>query len=105
MAAMLVLPLTFTATPAVGASKTNKPSTSKVKKSAKKVSKKSAKKSSKKNAKCDSNYSGCVPVASDVDCKPGSGDGPAYISAPVKILKNDPYRLDFDKDGIGCEKD
>ena len=26
---------------------------------------------------CDPNYSGCVPIASDVDCAGGSGDGPA----------------------------
>jgi hypothetical protein len=26
---------------------------------------------------CDPNYSGCVPIAKDVDCEGGSGDGPA----------------------------
>src|SRR5690606_30166221 len=30
---------------------------------------------------CDPNYSGaCVPIASDVDCGGGSGDGPAYLN-------------------------
>ena len=101
LAAVIMIPLATTALPASGASKSSKISTSKTKK----TSKKTAKKTSKKIAKCDSNYSSCVPVASDVDCQPGSGDGPAYISAPVKILRNDPYRLDFDKDGIGCERD
>src|SRR5690349_14207458 len=29
---------------------------------------------------CDPNYSGaCVPIASDVDCLGGSGNGPAYV--------------------------
>lgn len=37
-----------------------------------------------KNSNCDSNYSGaCVPIASDVDCTGGSGNGPAYVSGPV----------------------
>lgn len=58
----------------------------------------------KTTAKCDTNYSGCVPVASDVDCKPGSGNGPAYLSTPVKVLKKDIYRLDADHDGIACER-
>ena len=52
---------------------------------------------------CDPNYSGCVPVASDVDCAGGSGDGPAYVKGPVKVIGKDIYRLDRDGDGIGCE--
>lgn len=33
---------------------------------------------------CDPNYSGaCVPIASDVDCEGGSGNGPAYVKGPV----------------------
>ena len=36
---------------------------------------------------CDSNYSGaCVPVASDVDCDGGSGNGPAYVRGPVTVV-------------------
>src|SRR6476620_2767271 len=43
---------------------------------------------------CDSNYSGaCVPVASDVDCAGGSGNGPAYVSGPVTVVGNDIYGL------------
>ena len=54
---------------------------------------------------CDPNYSGaCVPVASDVDCASGSGDGPAYISKPVRVVGLDIYGLDRDHDGIGCER-
>ncbi|MFJ5955395.1 hypothetical protein ACIQC5_05480 [Paenarthrobacter sp. NPDC092416] len=53
---------------------------------------------------CDPNYSGCVPVASDVDCAGGSGNGPAYVRGPVTVVGSDIYGLDSDKDGIGCEK-
>jgi hypothetical protein len=52
---------------------------------------------------CDANYSGCVPIASDVDCAGGSGNGPAYVSGPVRVIGSDIYGLDNDKDGIGCE--
>jgi len=52
---------------------------------------------------CDSNYSGCVPIASDVDCAGGSGNGPAYVSGPVQVIGSDVYGLDRDGDGLGCE--
>jgi hypothetical protein len=53
---------------------------------------------------CHPNYSGaCVPIASDVDCLPGSGNGPAYVSGPVQVIGSDVYGLDRDNDGIGCE--
>ena len=52
---------------------------------------------------CDPNYSGCVPIASDVDCAGGNGNGPAYIKGPVKVIGKDIYGLDTDRDGIGCE--
>ena len=52
---------------------------------------------------CDPNYSGCVPVANDVDCAGGNGNGPAYVKGPVKVIGKDIYRLDRDGDGIGCE--
>ncbi|MFC9687768.1 G5 domain-containing protein [Kribbella sp. NPDC056951] len=52
---------------------------------------------------CDPNYSGCVPVASDVDCSGGSGNGPEYVDGPVTVTGSDIYRLDSDHDGIGCE--
>jgi hypothetical protein len=54
--------------------------------------------------KCDPNYSGaCVPIASDVDCASGSGNGPAYVSGPVYVVGNDIYGLDRDGNGVGCE--
>ncbi|MEO6086564.1 MAG: hypothetical protein ABIQ18_25965 [Umezawaea sp.] len=52
---------------------------------------------------CDPNYSGCVPIASDVDCEGGSGNGPAYVRGPVQVIGSDIYKLDNDHDGIGCE--
>ncbi|GHJ50384.1 hypothetical protein Cs7R123_77260 [Catellatospora sp. TT07R-123] len=53
--------------------------------------------------KCDPNYSGCVPIASDVDCAGGSGNGPAYVQGPVRVIGRDIYGLDNDHDGIACE--
>jgi resuscitation-promoting factor RpfB len=52
---------------------------------------------------CDSNYDPCVPVASDVDCAGGSGNGPAYVSGPVYVIGSDVYDLDRDGDGIACD--
>jgi uncharacterized protein YabE (DUF348 family) len=53
---------------------------------------------------CDPNYSGgCVPIASDVDCSGGSGNGPAYVQGPVTVVGDDIYDLDRDSDGLGCE--
>lgn len=53
---------------------------------------------------CDPNYTGaCVPIASDVDCAGGSGNGPAYVQGPVRVVGSDIYGLDHDKDGVGCE--
>jgi len=53
---------------------------------------------------CDPNYSGaCVPIASDVDCASGSGNGPEYVSGPVYVIGYDKYDLDGDGDGVGCE--
>lgn len=53
---------------------------------------------------CDSNYADvCVPIASDVDCAGGSGNGPAYIDGPLRIVGTDIYDLDRDGDGIACD--
>jgi resuscitation-promoting factor RpfB len=55
---------------------------------------------------CDPNYGGgCVPIASDVDCAGGSGNGPAYVQGPVTVIGSDIYDLDRDGDGVGCETD
>ncbi|WP_327038001.1 G5 domain-containing protein [Micromonospora maris] len=59
----------------------------------------------KEAPRCDPNYAGaCVPIASDVDCAGGSGNGPAYVEGPVRVIGNDIYDLDRDGDGIGCDR-
>ncbi|HEY9465838.1 MAG TPA: G5 domain-containing protein [Vicinamibacterales bacterium] len=58
----------------------------------------------KQTQQCDPNYSGaCVPIASDVDCAGGGGNGPAYVQGPVRVIGTDIYDLDRDGDGIGCD--
>lgn len=56
------------------------------------------------SASCHPSYVGtCVPLASDVDCPGGKGDGPAYVG-PVRVVGDDEYGLDRDLDGVGCEQ-
>ena len=45
-----------------------------------------------------------MPVAADVDCAGGSGNGPAYVSGPVTVVGSDVYDLDRDGDGIACDR-
>ncbi|SMC52841.1 hypothetical protein SAMN05661093_00384 [Kibdelosporangium aridum] len=52
---------------------------------------------------CHPNYEPCVPVARDVDCKGGSGNGPEYVDGPIRVIGKDVYGLDDNKNGIGCE--
>jgi hypothetical protein len=54
---------------------------------------------------CTPGYSPCLPPASDYDCWGGSGNGPAYTAPGVvyKVTGSDPYGLDADNDGNGCE--
>ena len=52
---------------------------------------------------CNANYSGCVPVAVDVDCV-GGGNGPAYQRSPVRVVGIDIYHLDLDNDGQACTR-
>ena len=56
----------------------------------------------KSQSNCSPHYSGCVPIASDVDCAGGSGNGPAY-TGEVRVIGSDIYGLDRDGDGWGCE--
>lgn len=51
---------------------------------------------------CTSGYSPCLPPAPDYDCAGGSGDGPKYTGT-VSVTDSDPYDLDSDGDGVGCE--
>jgi endonuclease YncB( thermonuclease family) len=46
-------------------------------------------------AHCMTGYAPCLPVVADLDC----GD----IDGPVRVTGSDPYRLDADGDGIGCD--
>lgn len=57
------------------------------------------------NSGCDPSYPDvCIPPgAADYDCAGGSGNGPNYISGPLRVLPPDPHDLDRDGDGIGCE--
>jgi hypothetical protein len=52
---------------------------------------------------CDPNYSGCVPIDSDVDCAGGEGNGPSYVAGPIDVIGTDIYDLDRDGNGIACE--
>jgi len=54
---------------------------------------------------CTPGYSPCIPPGSDVDCAGGSGNGPRYVDGPVSVDpgSSDPYDLDSDNDGTGCE--
>jgi hypothetical protein len=54
---------------------------------------------------CHPSYEGaCLdPTASDYDCAGGSGNGPKYVQGPVRVRPPDPFDLDADDDGLGCE--
>jgi hypothetical protein len=47
---------------------------------------------------CEPGYSPCVPIVSDLDCSqiPDS-------KKPIHVTGSDPYSLDADGDGLGCE--
>ena len=57
---------------------------------------------------CHPAYSGCVPIASEVDCAGGSETGPVYQHYRVEVLNpgNDPYHLNDDpeEDNLGCDR-
>jgi micrococcal nuclease len=48
---------------------------------------------------CMAGYSPCLPITGDLDCE----DVRALGKAPVTVRGDDPYRLDGDDDGYGCE--
>ena len=50
-------------------------------------------------ANCHPSYTPCLPVVGDLDC----ADIRALGVAPVRVTGSDPYRLDGDGDGYGCE--
>ncbi len=47
---------------------------------------------------CEPGYTPCLPVVADLDC----GDIAESLK-PIHVTGSDPYRLDGDGDGIGCE--
>lgn len=57
----------------------------------------------KPTSNCHPSYSGCLKMnAGDYDCAGGSGNGPNYTGA-VRVYGSDPFDLDRDNDGWGCE--
>jgi hypothetical protein len=54
---------------------------------------------------CDPNYAGqCLKDGiGDYDCSSGSGNGPNYVYGTVRVVGADPFGLDRDDDGLGCE--
>jgi len=56
---------------------------------------------------CTSGYSPCLVYhgGADYDCYGGSGDGPYYTEPGIvyTVSGSDPYGLDADNDGSGCE--
>ena len=47
--------------------------------------------------RCHSSYAGqCLPIVADLDCPD--------IQGTVRVVGPDVYRLDADRDGIGCER-
>ena len=54
---------------------------------------------------CHPNYQGaCLdPNASDYDCLGGGGNGPKFVDRTVRVVGDDPFDLDRDNDGFGCD--
>jgi|SRR5215207_3767521 len=40
----------------------------------------------------------------DYDCAGGTGNGPNYVREPIRVLPPDPFDLDRNGDGTGCEQ-
>jgi hypothetical protein len=51
--------------------------------------------SSSSSTQCNPNYEPCIPIAPDLSC--------SDIQMRVQIIGDDPYGLDRDGDGFGCE--
>ncbi|MBX6391208.1 MAG: hypothetical protein IRZ08_19825 [Frankia sp.] len=54
---------------------------------------------------CHPSYPGaCLRAdAEDYDCEGGEGNGPYYVQGPIRVEGSDPFGLDHDGDGTGCE--
>ena len=53
---------------------------------------------------CTPGYSPCLPPRPDYDCANRPGDGPGYAKGYYSVETPDPYDLDYDNDGLGCEE-
>ena len=55
---------------------------------------------------CDPSYPDvCLdPAVEDYDCAGGSGNGPEYVDGPTRVRLPDPFDLDGDGDGWGCDR-
>ena len=40
----------------------------------------------------------------DYDCSSGRGNGPNYVTGPLRVEGADPFGLDADGNGVGCER-
>jgi hypothetical protein len=56
-------------------------------------------------AQCDPSYPDvCLdPAVEDYDCASGTGNGPGYVEGPIRVRPPDPFDLDREGDGWGCE--
>ena len=61
---------------------------------------------------CHPNYPGGIDAATggcirsgvgDYDCSGGSGNGPNYVRGTTRVTGGDPFDLDRDNDGTGCD--
>jgi hypothetical protein len=54
---------------------------------------------------CHKSYKGaCLKTGiGDYDCGGGRGNGPDYVWKTVRVVGPDVFRLDADRDGLGCE--
>jgi endonuclease YncB( thermonuclease family) len=54
---------------------------------------------------CDPSYPGaCLKDGiGDYDCAGGGGDGPNFVEGPIQVRRPDPFRLDSNHNGTGCE--
>jgi hypothetical protein len=43
------------------------------------------------------------PAVEDYGCAGGTGNGPEYVEGPIRVLAPDPFDLDREGDGVGCE--
>ena len=54
------------------------------------------------SSNCTPGYSPCLTPAYDYDCRGTAATDPKYIG-PVRVTGSDPYDLDRNDDGVGCE--